>query len=272
MKRGQDAPLQIPDARPGVSFEVEVRPSPNFGDRRDGKSVDMLVLHYTGMADGEGALSWLCDPRSEVSAHYLVFEGGRIVQMVAEAQRAWHAGRSHWAGESDINSCSIGIEIVNAGYLGCDEARDLPEFPGVQMAAVEALCLDILARHPIPRNRVLGHSDVAPGRKQDPGEKFDWQRLAHAGAGIWSNARIGESSGDNSLKIGENNPKVDSFHGNLRLFGYSPPNSNVFTSQTETIVRAFQQHWRPRRVDGIADAQTLARLDDLIRQSANIST
>ncbi len=147
---------------------------------RGGRTPDMLILHYTGMESAEAALDWLTRQESEVSCHYLVDEDGRIAQLVTESERAWHAGQSLWAGETDLNSCSIGIEIHNPGH-----DFDYPDFPDAQMRAVEALCLDILSRHAIPPARVLAHSDVAPGRKRDPGEKFDWQRLARAGIGLW---------------------------------------------------------------------------------------
>ncbi|MCC2112049.1 MAG: N-acetylmuramoyl-L-alanine amidase, partial [Hyphomicrobiales bacterium] len=156
----------------------QFRPSPNFGPRRGGRAPDMILLHYTGMDDDDEALDWLCDPRSEVSAHYFVGADGTIVQLVDEAQRAWHAGEGSWGGEDDINSLSIGIEIANAGH-----EFGLPGFPAPQIAAVIALCGAITARHGIRPERVLGHSDVAPGRKADPGEKFPWKDLAAAGIG-----------------------------------------------------------------------------------------
>ncbi len=155
---------------------IEQRPSPNHDERAAGKPVDILLLHYTGMRSAEGALKWLTDPASRVSSHYFVDEDGRVAAMVAEGRRAWHAGKSFWAGETDINSRSIGIEIANPGH----EFGYRP-FPGAQTEAVIALCRDILARHPIPPERVLAHSDVAPLRKHDPGELFPWARLAVGG-------------------------------------------------------------------------------------------
>ncbi len=146
---------------------IEQHPSPNHGPRAPGKPTDILLLHYTGMALPERALEWLCDPASQVSSHYLVFEDGRVVQLVDEARRAWHAGRSSWAGERDINSRSVGIEIVNPGHQ-----FGYRPFPEPQIDALIALCRAILSRHPIPPERVLAHSDVAPDRKEDPGELF----------------------------------------------------------------------------------------------------
>ena len=155
-------------------------PSPNREPRRNDCKLDMLILHYTGMESAEAALDWLTRQESGVSCHYFVDEKGRIAQLVREDERAWHAGQSLWAGETDTNSCSIGIEIHNPGH-----DFDYPDFTEAQMQALEALCLDICSRHPIPPHRVLAHSDVAPMRKKDPGEKFPWDRLARAGIGHW---------------------------------------------------------------------------------------
>ena len=155
-------------------------PSPNFGERKDGRRPDMIVLHYTGMLDAAAALDRLRTPASQVSSHYFVFEDGRVIQMVQESKRAWHAGVALWAGETDINSCSIGIEIANPGH-----EFGYRDFPKRQIAAVTALCRGILTRNTIPSARVLGHSDVAPARKQDPGEKFPWRILHDSGVGHW---------------------------------------------------------------------------------------
>ena len=162
------------------SVVADIRPSPNYDERREGQRPDMILLHYTGMPDAEGALERLCTPASQVSAHYFVFEDGRVFQLVPESQRAWHAGKSYWAGETDINSCSIGIEIVNPGH-----DYGYPDFPKRQIAAVTALCRGIQTRHKILPVRVLAHSDVAPSRKQDPGEKFPWRTLYDSGVGHW---------------------------------------------------------------------------------------
>jgi len=161
---------------PDSSIASDVIPSANYGDRNKGRLPDMIVLHYTGMPDVEGAIARLCTAGTDVSAHYIVLEDGRIVQCVPEAKRAWHAGAASWAGEEDINSCSIGIEIVNRGH-----DWGYPDFPLRQTAAVIALCRGIMLRRKIPSYRVLGHSDVAPGRKKDPGEKFPWHSLANSG-------------------------------------------------------------------------------------------
>lgn len=262
MTRQAEPVLLTPDA----SCVDEVCPSPNFGERRDGLAPDMLILHYTGMESVEGAMRWLCDSQSEVSAHYLVFDDGRIVQMVAEANRAWHAGKSYWAGEQDINSRSIGIEVANAGYLHCDEASDLPEFPDAQMAALEALCRDIVVRNAIPAGRVLGHSDVAPGRKHDPGEKFDWKRLAEAGIGLWCDAKAREGK---RYGIGDRGEEVITLQRAFAAFGYGLEITGIYDDRTRAVVRAFQQHWRPARADGVADEQTISRLGALSILSKN---
>src|SRR5438477_4201983 len=172
--------LFVSEFRPDSCIVAEVRASPNHGERKDGAKPDMLVLHYTGMIDAEGAIAHLCSPRSEVSAHYVVREDGRIVQCVPESRRAWHAGQSAWKGETDLNSCSIGIEIVNPGH-----DFGYPDFPKRQIAAVTALCRSIQTRYRIAPERVLGHSDIAPSRKRDPGEKFPWRTLQGSGIGVW---------------------------------------------------------------------------------------
>src|SRR5919109_1248523 len=165
---------------PDSSIASDVIASPNYGDRNNGRAADMILLHYTGMPDVEGAIAQLCTPGTDVSAHYIVLEDGRIVQWGPEAKRALHAGVSSWAGEDDINSCSIGIEIVNRGH-----DWGYPDFPSRQIAAVTALCRGIMLRREVPGHRVLAHSDVAPSRKKDPGEKFPWHSLANSGVGHW---------------------------------------------------------------------------------------
>ncbi|MGV1015058.1 MAG: N-acetylmuramoyl-L-alanine amidase, partial [Methyloceanibacter sp.] len=188
-------------------------PSPNREARVGGRAPDMLILHYTGMESSDAALDWLTREEAKVSAHYLVDEEGRIAQIVAEEERAWHAGQSQWAGETDLNSCSIGIEIHNPGH-----DFDYPDFTEAQMQAVEALCLDILSRHPIPKDRVLAHSDIAPGRKRDPGEKFDWARLARAGIGLWVEpAATGDDAG---LGPGDEGAHVTELQRALLEYGY----------------------------------------------------
>ncbi|QKV18369.1 N-acetylmuramoyl-L-alanine amidase [Oricola thermophila] len=236
---------------------AEIRQSGNFGERRDGKSVDILLLHYTGMETGGAAEDWLCDPRSEVSCHYLVHEDGRIVQMVPEEKRAWHAGRSFWKGETDINSRSVGVEIVNGGH-----DYGLPAFPDSQVEAVIALARGIVARHAIAPERVLAHSDVAPGRKRDPGELFPWGTLAAEGIGHWAEP-VPLGSG-RFFAQGDSGQPVEALQSMLALYGYRAPITGVFDETTAAAVTAFQRHFRPERVDGVADISTIETLHRLL--------
>jgi N-acetylmuramoyl-L-alanine amidase len=241
-------------------------PAPNREPRRSGLMPDMLLLHYTGMDSAEAALDWLTRQDSGVSCHYLIDEDGRIAQLVAESERAWHAGQSQWAGETDINSCSIGIEIHNPGH-----DFDYPDFPEAEMEAVEALCLDILSRHAIPPGRVLAHSDVAPGRKRDPGEKFDWQRLARAGIGLW--VPPAPIEGDAGLGPGDEGEQVTALQHALREFGYGVEVTSTYGTGLEKVVEAFQRHFRTERIDGRADASTRETLKRLVgvRRDAQVA-
>jgi N-acetylmuramoyl-L-alanine amidase len=239
-----------------MRLAVESRPSPNHGERRGGP-VDILLLHYTGMPDAGQALDWLCDPRSQVSSHYFVFEDGRILALVPEERRAWHAGASLWAGEADVNSRSIGIEIANPGHPG-----GLPAYPEAQIEAVIALCRAVTARHPIPPHRVLAHSDVAPGRKLDPGERFPWVRLAAAGVGHF--VEPAEPVGGGFLSQGDRGEAVEALQAMLALYGYGVEVTGAFDRRTADVVAAFQRHFRPALVDGVADRSTIATLHALI--------
>lgn len=236
---------------------AEPRVSPNFGPRRDGVAVDSLILHYTGMPSGESAEAWLCDTASSVSSHYIVHEDGRVVQMVRETDRAWHAGQSFWRGCRDMNSCSIGIEIVNPGHDG-----GLPAFPDAQIDAVIALSRDILARNDIAPERVLAHSDVAPGRKVDPGERFPWAVLAAAGVGHF--VAPTPVQGGRFLAAGDRGEPVEALQSMLALYGYDVEINAVFDDQTKRVVEAFQRHFRQSRVDGVADRSTIETLHRLL--------
>jgi N-acetylmuramoyl-L-alanine amidase len=232
-------------------------PSPNHGERRVPSPPDMILLHYTGMPDAGEALRRLCDRGSGVSAHYIVFENGDIAQCVAEARRAWHAGQAFWGGETDINSRAIGIEIANPGH-----DWGYREFAPSQIAALAALCRDIGERRRIAPQRVLAHSDVAPARKKDPGEKFPWRALHRAGVGHWVAPRAVQ--GGDGLGLGDSGPAVEELHRDLAAYGYGVPPGNRFEEMTEQTVTAFQRHFRPARVDGVADDSTIATLRDLL--------
>jgi N-acetylmuramoyl-L-alanine amidase len=242
---------------PDSPFVDRVLVSPNHEARIGVVRPDILLLHYTGMKSTQAALERLCDPGPRVSSHYLVFEDGRIFQLVPEARRAYHAGASSWERTSDINSRSIGIEIGNQGHdFGC------PEFPDAQVAAVIALCRDILARSSIAPRRVLGHSDVAPDRKRDPGEGFPWRRLAEAGVGLWVEpAPIVDGA---ALRPGDRGEEVATLQQALADYGYGITLTGSYDTTTEIVVTAFQRHFRPARVDGIADASTVRTLNKLI--------
>ena len=238
---------------------ADVVPSPNF-DERHGGPPDMILLHYTGMQTGEAALERLTAADSKVSAHYLVFEDGRIVQCVPEERRAWHAGIASWGGERDINSRSIGIEVVNPGH-----EFGYRNFPLRQTAAVISLCKAILMRRgPLQPARVLAHSDVAPGRKQDPGERFPWQLLYELGIGHWVRPAPLTAEGP-TLRVGDEGELVMQLQRQLASYGYGIEASGHYDERTRDVVTAFQRHFRPARVDGIADASTVRTLNALIK-------
>jgi len=251
---------------PDSCVVAEVDPSPNHGDRKDGRRVDTIVLHYTGMRHADAALELLKAAGSEVSCHYFVHEDGRIVQLVQESQRAWHAGKSSWAGETDINSCSIGIEIVNPGH-----DHGYPPFPKRQIAAVTALCRSILTRHSIPSTRVLAHSDVAPARKQDPGEKFPWQTLYDSGVGHWVKPAPIMDFGQ-TLRPGDRSNAVATMQKLLADYGYGVGVNGEYDVVTRDVVAAFQRHFRPERVDGVFDASTRSTLQELLANRGRTRT
>lgn len=226
-------------------------PSPNFDARPPGGVIDALVLHYTGMTTGAAALARLRDPAAKVSAHYLVEEDGRVFQLVDEADRAWHAGVSAWAGRTGLNGSSIGIEIVNPGH-----EWGLKPFPAAQIEAVAALAAGAMRRHGVPPSRVLAHSDIAPRRKQDPGELFPWARLARAGIGLWPDMEPEHRRG----------PRPETIHAQRMLarWGYAVPETGVLGPETSAVVAAFQRRYRPRAVDGVFDAECAERLGALL--------
>ena len=237
---------------PPMTMRIVERPSPNFNDRPAGAPIDMIVMHYTGMKTAEEALQRLTEAASKVSAHYTIDEDGTIYRHVAEAKRAWHAGVSHWAGVSNLNDRSVGIEIVNPGH-----EFGYREFPEPQIAAVIELGKAIRGRHGIPAKRVLGHSDIAPKRKVDPGELFPWKRLAAAGLGVW----VEGPRMDISRSI-----QIPDIQQDLAAIGYECPATGVFDDDTRAVITAFQRHWRPKLVTGIPDGET-ALLAGLVRRA-----
>ena len=243
----------------GTSLPKQTQLSPNINERQGGKPVSILLLHYTGMESAEKACDWLCNQESKVSCHYLVNEQGGLVQMVDESKRAWHAGVSSWLGNTDINSSSIGIEIQNKGHT-----QGYHDFPEKQMRAVAALSKDIIARNKIEPRNVLAHSDVAPGRKVDPGEKFNWQFLHSQGVGHWVKPEA--ISGGGFLQEGDTGDPVLALQSMLKFYGYQVDASGTFDKRTRIVIEAFQRHFRQERVDGIADASTVATLHGLLRE------
>ena len=239
-------------------MDIIPAPSPNFNERPG--PPDILVMHYTGMESGEAAIARLRDPEAKVSSHYVVEEDGRIFTLVAEERRAWHAGVSFWKGERDINGRSIGVEIVNPGH----EFGYRP-FPDAQIAAIIALTADIRTRWMIADGDIIAHSDVAPARKIDPGELFPWKTLAQAGHGLWVEPDPAPGA---LLAEGAEGAGVFAFQAGLTRLGYECPPSGQFDPAPTTVVSAFQRHWRPHQVDGIADGETRARLIALLRAQA----
>lgn len=250
------------DFRPDSPCVAQVVPSANFGDRAGTARPDLIVLHYTGMPSADEALQRLCDPAAQVSAHYFVFEDGRVVQMVPERMRAWHAGVSCWRGERDINSRSIGIEIANPGH-----EFGYPDFPERQIEATLGLCGDIAARHGIGRQGLVAHSDVAPARKQDPGEKFPWARFAAAGLGLWVEPAPLSFAGP-ELGPGRSDRIVETLRNDLQTLGYEAGAGIDYDEPLTFAVTAFQRHFRPARIDGLADASTRDTLRRLLLQAS----
>jgi N-acetylmuramoyl-L-alanine amidase len=238
---------------PDSPVVARIAASPNHDERKG--VADIILLHYTGMEDTQAALQRLCDPESKVSCHYLVDERGIVVQLVPEMRRAWHAGLSSWEGVTDINSRSIGIEIANPGH-----DFGYPDFPEPQIAAVITLCRDVIGRRAIRPDRVLAHSDVAPSRKSDPGEKFPWRRLYQAGVGLWV-----EHAPSNSAEDAEIEPAaIADLQRAFARYGYGIAVTGLHDAATREVVTAFQRHFRPARVDGRPDLSTLKTLQALI--------
>lgn len=238
-------------------MKIAERPSPNFNARR--RPVSMLVLHYTGMDDGEAALARLCEPEAGVSSHYVIDEDGAVTRLVDEDKRAWHAGAGAWRGERDVNSASVGIEIVNGGHC-----YGLPAFPAPQIEAVIALSRAIIARHAVRPSGVLGHCDLAPERKLDPGERFPWRVLSQAGVGVWPEGVTGERT----VRHGPEHGPGEALAGlqeRLREIGYAEPGRGDYTARTRAVVAAFQRRFRPAAVDGLIDGETANLIEAVAR-------
>ena len=232
-------------------------PSPNRDERpADCGPVDTLVLHYTGMVSAEAALARLTDARAKVSAHWCIGEDGTLWRLVPEDRRAWHAGLSAWRGRRSVNDRSIGIELVNPGH-----EHGYRPFPPAQMDAALDLARAIVARHPIDPRNVVAHSDIAPERRQDPGELFDWARLADAGIGLWPGEVAGPAQAAPALRQGDRGSAVRRQQERLHTVGYGLVPDGGFGAATAAVVRAFQRHFRPARIDGAIDAGTAAVLD-----------
>lgn len=240
---------------------VTAHRSPNFNDRK--ADIELLVLHYTGMETGQAALDRMCDPAAEVSAHYMIWEDGRVVQLVGEDKRAWHAGVSSWQGKSDLNSRSIGVEIVNGGHDWPLAGGALPPYPQVQIEALIELSRGILQRWNIPQTGIVGHSDIAPARKDDPGEHFPWIQLAEAGVGLWpqqgpSLPPVAEPSLiGRGLGRSDSGAAVARVQGMLAQIGYQIDQTSTYDQGTEAVVRAFQRRFLQDQVTGSADLRTL---------------
>lgn len=244
--------------KPDTTLDATIRPAANFEPRRGTHKPSILLLHYTGVESAAKAVHWLTCAESRVSCHYLVDESGCLTQMVPEDMRAWHAGEAIWDGEHDINSASIGIEVHNPGH-----EMGYPDFPELQLASLEALCKDVMSRHGIRSDRVLAHSDVAPTRKKDPGEKFPWARLARNGIGHWVEPQPVHEA-EAGMGIGVAGPLVADVQLLLRKYGYGLDATGVVDGKTEFVVTAFQRHFRPARVDGRIDQSTISTLERLV--------
>jgi N-acetylmuramoyl-L-alanine amidase len=260
------------------------RPSPNF-DERGGRGVELLILHYTGMPSGDIAVRRLSDPAplagdyafpwekpddpekllGRVSAHYVIEEDGTILRMVPEEKRAWHAGLGAWAGMTDLNHRSLGIEIVNGGH-----DFGLPDYPYEQIEAVTDLVADIVKRHGLRPHQVVGHSDVAPLRKADPGEKFPWRHLAFHRLTLWPADDLPIAGGE-ALERGDRGAEVSALQKTMNAIGYVLDVDGIFGPATEAAIKALQRRFRVSKIDGIADGETLAIAADIARQTSALT-
>lgn len=237
-------------------MHIHSHPSPNYDDRQAG--IDMLVLHYTGMKSAAEALQRMCDPEAGVSAHYMVDEDGAVYQLVPEEKRAWHAGKSSWRGKDGINHCSVGVEIVNPGH----EWGYRP-FTILQMKSVIALCQGIVARHSIPARNVVAHSDIAPERKEDPGELFEWKWLAQEGIGLYPD--VPEHYENHILlQQGDEGAAVKAMQTQLAAYGYLVTADGSYTPETATVVKAFKRHFCPQYLNAPWDNVAARALEGVL--------
>jgi len=234
-----------------VSLAIRDLPSPNHDERPTHAAIDTLILHYTGLPTARAAIERLRDPSSRASAHYLVDEDGVVLRLVDEDRRAWHAGDSHWRAHRALDDRSIGIELVNPGH-----GPGYRHFPVLQLAIVCDLCLEILSRHDIPPRNIVGHSDVAPERCQDPGEQFDWEGLARNGVGLWPETVPDHGTG----AVVRDAASLRPVRATLSEVGYHVAPEGSLDPALSAVLRAFQRHWRPEAITGQADAGTTARL------------
>ena len=239
-----------------MSLAIRELPSPNQDERPPGTPIDTIVLHYTGMKTARAAIERLRDPAAHVSSHYVVDEDGTVLRLVPEERRAWHAGVSFWRGQRGLNDRSIGIEIVNPGH-----EWGYRDFPVLQLAAVCDLCLAIFSRHRIPQRNVVAHSDIAPDRKEDPGEKFGWDQLARNGVGLWPHGVPDAGTGAPLRDATSLGP----VRAALADIGYDVAPHGALDPALATTLRAFQRHWRSEAITGQADAGTLLRLAAVAR-------
>jgi len=252
-RENESAAIPLVGSRSAYSRAVTDAPSPNHEPRAAGVPLDTVVLHYTGMPTGAEAIARLRDPAATVSAHYLIETGGRVLRLVPEHRRAWHAGAACWAGETDINSRSIGIELVNRGH-----AWGYHPFPDSQLESLRGLLAEVMQRHTIPPERVLGHSDVAPARKIDPGELLPWRWLADQGLAVWPVP----------VESPVETPGLAWFQDGLAAVGYCVPRSHTLDDATANVLTAFQRRFRPAAVTGAPDTETAARLRGLLARDS----
>lgn len=243
-------------------MNIQHRPSPNYEARPVSTVIDTIIIHYTGMRSADDALQRLCDPVAKVSAHYVIDEEGCVYQLVEDSQRAWHAGLSYWRGKEQLNDMSIGIELVNPGH----EFGYRP-FPNAQIKSLIALCTQLIARHPIKQHHIIGHSDIAPKRKEDPGEFFNWQHLAEHGIGIWHGISLPPQKPKPLIQKGDSNERVSTMQTQLAKYGYQIPQHGIFDDDTAATVIAFKRRFYPSNLEASWDSVAENMLQNLLART-----